>query len=150
MAAKPKPTRQDTYAVRVFFDPPGGGPKVDTGIWDKMSGGELDSDETKYNPGGMAPPVSLGGRKTTGNVTVSRLYRLVRDHDHVKNWLSYVGRASVTVSKQPMDIEGNVYGNPVVYNGILKRLTLPEVDSESSNAGLVEIEVSVEGYPAIN
>jgi hypothetical protein len=148
MSATPKPTRQDTYAVNVKWVTPDGD-EIDTGIWDKMTGGELDSDETKYNPGAMAPPVSLGGRKTTGNVVVSRLYRLVRDHDHVKNWLGYVGRYRVKVSKQPMDIEGNVYGNPVVYVGILKRLSLPEVDSESSGAGLIEIEVSVEGYPAV-
>jgi hypothetical protein len=141
------PTRQDTYSVHVHITPPGASAPVDFGIWDKMSGGEVDSDETKYNPGGMAPPVSLGGRKNTGNVTYSRLYRLVRDHDHAQSFINWVGRARVTISKQPLDVEGNVYGTPIVYHGTLKRVTFPEVDSESSGAGMVEMEVTVEGYP---
>ena len=142
------PTRQDTYSVHVHVKPPGGGDLLDLGIWDKMSGGEVDSDETKYNPGGMAPPVSLGGRKNTGNVTVSRLYRLIRDHAIAQSWINWVGKATVTISKRPMDIEGNPYPTAITYTGVLKRVTFPEVDSESSTAGLVEFEVSVEGYPS--
>lgn len=140
------PTRQDTYSVHIHITPPGGSP-LDFGVWDKMSGGEVDSDETKYNPGGMAPPVSLGGRKTTGNVTYSRLYRLVRDHSHAQQFINWVGRARVTISKQPLDVDGNAFGSPIVYHGTLKRVTFPEVDSESSGPGLVEMEVTPEGYP---
>jgi hypothetical protein len=49
-----------------------------------------------------------------------------------------------------MDIEGNVFGKPLVYNGRLKRVTPPEVDSEASGAALVEIEVTVDGFPSVN
>jgi hypothetical protein len=142
------PTRQDTYSVSVHVIPPGGNPPGrDLGVWDKMTGGQVDSDETRYNPGGMAPPVSLGGRKTVENIVVSRLYRLARDHDIVQDFINWSGRARVIVSKQPLDIEGNVYGRPIVYNGTLKRYSTPDVDSESSAAGMVEIEVTIEGYP---
>lgn len=135
------PTRQDTYSVHVVV----GG--QDFGVWDKMSGGEVDSDETKYKPGAMEPPVSLGGTKTTGNVIVSRLYRLERDHDRAQAMINFVGKATAKVSKQPLDIEGNRYGKPIVYTGKLKRVTFPEHDSESATAGLWEIEITPEGYP---
>jgi len=139
------PTREDTYRVYVEVD--GGYP---AGVWDKMSGGEVDSDETKYNPGGMEPPISLGGRRTTGNLTISRNYRLVRDHDHAQKLIDAVGKSKVKVTKTVMDIDGHVYHESasIVYNGILKRVTFPTVDSESSNAGMIEIEVTVDGFPA--
>lgn len=118
------------------------------GVWDKMSGGEVDSDESKYNPGGMVDPISLGGKKTVGNVTVSRLYRLGRDHDAAQALINAVGKARMTVSKQPMDIDGLIYGDPIVYNGTLKRCTFPEVDSEGSDGGQIELEMTTDGFPS--
>jgi hypothetical protein len=141
------PTRQDTYNVNVQIEHPTSGQMLDYGTWDKMSGGGLSSSATSYRPGGMAPPVSLGGQKVTANVTVSRLYRLGRDHDVVAQLLASVGKSRMVVSKQPLDIEGNVYGRPIVYRGTLDRVTPPEVDSESSTAGLLELEMVVDGYP---
>jgi hypothetical protein len=144
------PTRQDTYAIHVHIIAPGSDHLIDFGVWDKMTGGQVDSDETRYNPGAMGPPVSLGGRKTVENVTVSRLYRLVRDHGEAHRFINWAGRARMVVTKRPMDIEGNAYfgSPPIVYRGTLKRVQFPEVDSESSAAGLIELEMTIEGYPA--
>lgn len=135
-------SRMDQYSVSVEID------GHDEGVWDKMSGGEVDSEETKYKPGGMAMEVSLGGSRSVGNVTVSRLYVLDRDHPKVKTWMARAGRAPCKVSKQPLDTDGNVFGAPIVYTGKLKAVTPPEVDSESSDAALVEIEVSTSGTVA--
>jgi hypothetical protein len=138
------PTRQDTYRVTVSVD----GKSWD--VWDKMSGGEVDSAEYKYKPGGMAPTVSLGGTKTTGNITVSRLYRLVRDHDHLQTLFNNVGRGGVVVKKQPLDIDGHAYGKPIVYTGILKTVTPPAVDSESTDPGMLEIVITTDDEPTVN
>ena len=43
----PVPTRQDTHNVTVSVD----GRQI--GLFDTKSGGELDSEENLYNPGGM-------------------------------------------------------------------------------------------------
>ena len=141
------PTRLDTYTLTVRVAHPVNGNMINYGVYDKMTGGGIDSEETRYHPGGMAPPVSLGGRKTVDNVVVSRLYRLARDHANVQQLFDAVGVSRMEVIKQPMDIRGNVYGRPVVYNGTLKRVTLPEPDSEGTGAGLIELEMTVEGYP---
>lgn len=132
-------SRQDQYAVSVSID------GTDTGIWDKLSGGEIDSEETKYKPGGMATAVSLGGSVEVGNVTVSRLYVLPRDHAVIKTWINRVGKATVVVTKQSLDVDGNSFGSPLVYQGTLKTVTPPEVDSESNDAALVELEVTCSG-----
>jgi len=137
------PTRKDTFRVSVFVE----GMTWTDRIWDKKSGGQVDSDETKYNPGGMQPPVSLGGKKTVENLVVSRLYRHERDHLIVQDLLDKVGKANMSVQQQPLDINGAPFGNPIIWRGTLKRVTPPEHDSESNDAALIELEMTVDGYP---
>jgi hypothetical protein len=142
------PTRQDTWRITVFVEHPKvSGSMLNYGVFDKMTGGQVDSDDNKYNPGGMDPPVSLGGRKTVDNVTVSRLYRLARDHDGINQLYEAAGKSKMTVSRQPLDINGNVYGKPIVWHGTLKRVQAPDVDSEASGAALLELEMTVNGFP---
>lgn len=132
-------SRQDQHSITVSVD------DRDLGVWDKRSGGAVDSEETKYRPGGLASTISLGGSVTVDNVTLQRLYDLGRDHA-LMPWLrSRVGKGQVTVTDQPLDVDGNAFGRPDVYTGVLKRVTPPDADSESSDAALVEIEVSTSG-----
>lgn len=144
------PTREDTWQINVQIEDvaAGDGSMIDLGIWDKKSGGDLDSTDTVYRPGAMGPQVSLGGPKTTSAITVSRLYRLERDHQHMARLWRAVGRGQMIVSQQPLDIEGNVFGKPIVYSGKLKTVKAPPVDSEASGAAMLELEMTVEGEPA--
>lgn len=135
-------TRQDQFAITVEVA------GNDYGYWDKKTGGELDSEEVKYYPGATPDPVSLGGRVTPGNVTVQRLYDRLDDHDKINTLLNGVGKAVVKVTQRPLDREGNGYGKRIVWNGTLKRVLVPDVDSEATSAALVEIEVTVAGRPS--
>lgn len=132
-------TRQDQYSVSVAVN------GANLGVWDKMSGGDIDSEETKYNPGAMGASVSLGGRKTVTNVTVSRLYDLQRDHHLAPTLIAAVGKGDMTVVKQPLDADGNAFGSPIVYTGKLKMVQFPEHDSESNTAAMVALEMSSAG-----
>jgi hypothetical protein len=122
---------------------------IDYGIWDKKTGGGVDSEERIYYPGAMQPPISLGGRKTVTQVTLQRLYRLQRDHDPIQQLIDAVGRSTVEIHQTPMDIHGNIYkgGGPIVYNGTLKTLNLPEHDSEGNDPAYVEIVCTVASPP---
>ena len=127
--------RKDQYNVTVWVDGLG-----NLGTFDKFTGGDVDSDEQKYRPGGMAQPVSLGGAVTMGNVVVSRLYELDRDHPIVHKLLSLVGIATIRATKQPLDDNKVPYGRPLVYSGKIKAVTPPEHDSTSSDPALMDIE----------
>jgi hypothetical protein len=94
-------------------------------------------------------PISLGGKVNPSNVVVSRLYRLNRDHTNLQRLLNGVGKVTMRVLRQPLDIDANPYGSPIVWNGILKRVTVPEVDSESSDPGLLELEMTPAGNPHV-
>jgi hypothetical protein len=132
--------RKDQHRVTVVVD----GRKL--GVWDVMTGGETDSDELKYRPGGMGPQISLGGVVTVGQLIVSRLYTLERDHPLVHWLLGRVGKGKAVVNKAILDPDGNAYGKPLVTKGTLKRVTPPEVDSNATgDAAVIEIEITPEG-----
>lgn len=135
-----QPTRQDNYDVTVSIAY--NGDTWDAGTFDSFSGGEVDSEETKYYPGGMQEPVSLGGRRSVGNVTVGREYDLVRDHPRMGWLFGAAGKADVTVVKTVLNADAVAQPAPLVYHGKLKTVTPPDHDSESNDAGVFTIEVS--------
>lgn len=147
------PTRQDTQQVTLQIKNPDTDdwavfwPNSDDRIFDKKTGGEVDSDIYKYKPGGMRKQRSLGGSKNTGDLTLTRNYVLELDHGPSIFLSDWVGRAKCTVSQTMMDIDGNPYGKPTVWVGYLKTVTFPEHDSESSDPAMLEVVVSPDGPP---
>lgn len=117
------------------------------GVWDTLDGGESDSNETKYKPGGMQPEVSLGGSRSIGNLTLARLLSR-QDWDFMHQAMSNTGNWKCTVARQPLDTDGNPFGRPLTYRGTLKTVTPGATDSNSSDAQTWEIVVSTEGSVA--
>ena len=143
------PTRADTFEVVVYLQDltNRNRPLVSLGIWDKRGGGALDSEELKYRPGSMGDEVSLGGRDVNENVTVSRLYRIDRDHVDLRpKLIAGRGKARMEVHQIPLDVYGiaDPSMKAAVWKGTLKRISVPEHDSESSDAALVELEMSTD------
>lgn len=129
-------SRQDQYAVTVVV----GGRNL--GIFDKFDGGGMTSETTKYRPGNMGAEITLGGYRSVDDITVSRLYVLTRDHPQMGFLMGNTGKADVTVIKQPLDANGNVFGSALVYRGSLQAVTPPPADSESSDAALLELVIT--------
>jgi len=149
MSTQIRGTRQDTWQVSLSVEHPHNpGSMINYGVWDTKTGGEVDSEERLYYPGGMAPPYSLGGRITPGQITLTRNYRLGRDHDNIQQLIDAVGVSRIIISQQPMDRYKNMYGRPIVWTGTLKTVTLPEHNSEStSDPGMIEIVATIDGPP---
>jgi hypothetical protein len=119
------------------------------GFWDVKTGGEVDSDAgDSYKPGGMEPAIALGGSVKTGNVTLSRACRLERDWKSIQTLVNGAGKSVVSIAQAVLDKDGNDYSsNPIVYTGKLKRVTPPEVDSNSTDISMIEIEIVCDGVP---
>jgi hypothetical protein len=133
------PSREDTWLITCTVD------ELDLGVFDTFSGGEVDSEEAKYRPGGMAAEISLGGSRTIGNVTIGRYYDRLRDHPRLKSLASRVGAGRVTIGLTPLDASGLRGGDPLTYSGILKTITLPDIDSTGTDAAIVELECTIDG-----
>lgn len=114
----------------------------DLGTFDTKSGFGLDSDDQKYHGGNMAPAESLGGMRDQNNGTVSRLLKVDRDLPLREFLRRNVGEGQMTVKVQYLDRHRNPVDVPDVYDGILKSFTLPDMDSESTDAARFELELS--------
>lgn len=115
------------------------------GIFDSWDGGDGDSDEVKYRPGGGQSELSLGGSTMVTNITVGRLYLRERDHEMARRLYQRRGKARATVSRQPLDDDGLPYGAPNVWQGVLKTVTYPAIDSTSNAASILSLVVSTDG-----
>jgi hypothetical protein len=138
----PAPTREDTWLVTLNLD------GRDMGVWDTITGGEIDSEEARYRPGGMAPEISLGGSTTIGNVTIGRYLDTARDWPLIKWLAGRVGKGRGVIGRTPLDVDGARAGDPLTYGGTLKTVTVPDVDSTGSDAALVELEFTCDGNVA--
>ena len=149
MSTQIRGTRQDTFQVTLMVEHPHvANNMINYGVWDTKTGGEIDSEERLYYPGGMAPPYSLGGRVTPGQVTLSRNHRLGRDHDNIQQLIDAVGVSRISIHVQPMDRYKNIYGRPIIYTGTLKTVTLPEHNSETtSDPGMLEVVCTIDSPP---
>jgi hypothetical protein len=129
--------RQSQNQFKVTADVDG----TQLGIFDTFAGGEVDSDEVRYRPGGMGAPISIGGAVTVNNVTIGRMYDLQVDGSLIIWLIGRVGKGTITVKKLPLDADGNAYGRALTYKGVLKQVTPPAHDSNSSDPAVIELEM---------
>lgn len=132
------PTREDTWSVTLILN------GIDEGVWDHKEGGEADSEELKYPPGGMVDEISMGGRRTFGNITISRYCDWARDWPKVPYWMQIAGSVRASIGQQPHDINKNPQGKPLVYGGTFKRVLPPEPDSTGSDESRIEMEFTID------
>jgi len=147
-------TRQDTFLVNLTVENPHDlGQYLNYGVWDTRTGGEIDSEEHLYHPGAMKEPYSLGGRVNPGNIIMSRNFRVGRDLQGqggatLQRLIDGVGKSRVIVQQFTMDRYRNQHTPAVVWRGTLKRVTMPEHNSEStSDPGMLEIECTIDAPP---
>jgi hypothetical protein len=133
------PTREDTWLISLSID------GRDLEVWDSLDGGEIDSDESKYRPGGLQSEVSLGGTRTVGNITLGRNYDYLRDHPMLPWLVSRVGAGRCVIGRQPLDFNGVPQGAPTRYTGTLKTVTPPGIDSMSNDPTKIEVEITIDG-----
>lgn len=116
------------------------------GAWESKTGGDSDSNTVQWQQAGMGGQISLGGAQITANVVLSRL----EDAEILaqKKWLrSRSGKGVCTITEQPLDDEGVPYGDPDVYQGVLKRAKGSDRNSNANSAAEFECEVEVNGVP---
>src|SRR5262245_42049712 len=87
----------------------------------------------------MVGEISLGGRPTIGELTVTRYYDRVRDHPLFPFFNKWVGSGRCTIGFTPMDFNGNAAGAPFKYEGTLKTFTPPVADSTGQDATTFEL-----------
>lgn len=137
----PRFFRTDQAAIHVTV----AGVTIDDNVWDTMEGGDRSSDGVNYLPGGMAPSVELGGLPKRSDLTISRIWSdtMIAAYKALDNGC---GKAAVTASYTNLDANGTMVPNSTItYTGILKSVTRPNYDSNSSGEAKLTIVVGLNG-----
>ena len=130
-------SRVDTWLTHLQVD------SVFLGAWDTASGFSVDSEESKYRPGGVDYEISLGGRVTYDNITVSRYWDEWLTGMHA--WLmTRVGKARIYIVRYPLTADWVQLGRGIGAQGTLKRISAPDYDSMGSDAALCEVEATID------
>lgn len=126
---------QHDYLVTVTID---GKP---LGAFDRRGGGDSEADvSSRWTSAGRKVYPSRG---TVADVSVGRDYERERDHELCRALEKRCGRAVMTVSEQPLDSDGNAWGKPKVWTGLLKAVNTGEVDHESEDPRDLELTMAV-------
>jgi hypothetical protein len=125
------------YSVTVHID----GQNI--GIFDTFSGGDALATEVKHRPGGMGDEESFASLVSYSPATVTRVYKRERDHEKLRNLTPKGGRVGMSVTEQPLDADGNVWGKPNVYSGRFLGVKRGDVDSTSGDPRMLELDMSV-------
>jgi hypothetical protein len=115
---------------------------VDLGEFRTFAGGELTSADVKSARAAGETERSRGGRKTIGNVTITREKDDTRDDwDAYSKWR---GRPDqFVIVRQPLDDDFNKKGNPLTYVGTLVRAAPGNGDLGGDGLDDTELEMSV-------
>ena len=109
--------------------------------WQSKEGGTLESDSVVTHPGGMLGAVALGGPVTRSDCTVKRMYSQDM-HPYMPALEAACGNARAYVSWTPLDSNANPTGDTYTITGILKSVTAPSTDANTSAAALLELVIS--------
>lgn len=129
------------YRLKLYVD------GIDCGEWDKKTGGDVSATITKHRPGGMSPQKVYGGPVDVSNIVVTRVKeRQDRDDLGLARWLeTRVGKGNCTYIEIPLDGDGNVYGTGPTRTGKLERVSGADIDSDSSDLDMYEVEIAPNG-----
>jgi hypothetical protein len=119
----------------------------DRGVWDTRSGGKTDSTSKEYHPGGGrgVPAIDLGGRQEHEPVTCGRWFDVPALQPDLKELRRLAGRqVPVEVTELDLDPEGNVIGQGETFIGKLKAAWRSDADSENTDEGRIEFEMTVQ------
>jgi hypothetical protein len=132
--------RSDTWLNTVTID---GNP---IGTWDTLKGGDNDSTTQNYRPGGMQALKVIAGQSTVSPLTLDKSLERETDWAIIGTLMrASVGKSQVMVSRQLLDDDGNPYGTPLIYNGILKQVLPGDTDSMKADALLWSIVIVPNG-----
>lgn len=136
-----KPTTGQTWRVSLVVD------GHDCGVWDTRTGGAQSSDSNVYPPGAMAPQVALPpGPPTIDVVTLTRMYDGDRDGPLMPLLVNANTKGKDANCKQrALDGDGNAYGSSFIWTGKFTQVLVPEPDSKSKDASMLQVQITPDG-----
>jgi hypothetical protein len=116
---------------------------MNLGVFDTKSGGDAMAKGNKHRPGGMGQEVSYASLASYSDLKLMRVAERQRDHELIRRLVSRAGRATASVTEQPLDPDGNVFGAPIIYTGRFLGVNPGDTDSTSEAPKMFELDIEV-------
>lgn len=99
--------------------------------WMTQTGGNRTAGMRRFHDGNGQERV-IGGRGTRDDMTVAREW--IHDRDlAIARWADRrAGKAKLTVNKQPLDSDGNAFGDPIVFTARLISCAWPDTNTDAA------------------
>jgi hypothetical protein len=112
------------------------------GVWDDKTGGENIAAATRHRPGGMGPEQVFPALPTLSAIVLSRVYDTTKGDVALCGQLSQLaGRVYATVTEQPLDPQGNAFGVPRTFRGLLSSAKPGPISSDSNALRMWEVDI---------
>lgn len=116
------------------------------GVFDSWSGGDAMAKSAQHRPGGMGPQKSYPAKRTYTDMKVSRVLEFDRDWELVALISQFGGEQMASVTIQPIDPDGNAYGNSRTATGMFLGVSGIKGDSNSEAVQMFDITISVDSF----
>lgn len=116
---------------------------VETGLWDRKTGGAKKASSTKHRRGGMGDSFSLGGFADYDDITLMRDYDLTRDLPLDAFLDKWTGSGDIVLTEAFLDKAKAPKGKAITWIGSLKEYHGPP-DANSDTAAVAMVTVVLE------
>lgn len=117
----------------------------DLGVFDSHTPPEIGSETGTYRPGGAREAIATRGLRSVGTTTVAKAISGREEYERYKRIQARAGRAEMTVTEQPLDANGDPYGQATIYTGILNQVVISEYSSEGTDNRTVTLTMQPNG-----
>jgi hypothetical protein len=113
-------------------------------LFQKRSGGKVDSEGSKSFPGAMTPQKVHGGQQTVEDLTLEGEFVPARDNEQIQWLKTRAGKGQAHVNENGLDVDGNVIVPGINnWSGVLKSIDPGNFDSTAADPRMFVIEVEV-------
>ena len=116
------------------------------GVFDTMTGGDAVAPSAQYRSGGMGIQVSYMTLPKYSEVKITRVLDESVDWELIRTLKQQAGRVQGSVTVQPLDSDGNAYGNSQTTQGLFLGIGSVKVDSNSDAIQTYELTFSVDSW----
>lgn len=131
---------EQSYLVTVVVD---GTP---CGVFDTFEGGDTAAPSLQHRNGGQRNMTSYPTLPKYAALTVSRVMEFTRDWELERALKQKAGIVTASVTIQPLDADGNVYGAPQVASGMFLGTKGIKGDSDSEALSTYSLDFSVDSW----
>lgn len=119
---------------------------VSIGVYDTMMGGDAVAPSAQYRTGGMGIQKSYVTLPKYTEVKITRVLDESVDWELIRTLKQQAGRFAGSVTSQPLDADGNTYGNAQTTQGLFLGIGAVKTDSNSDAIQTYELTFSVDSW----